>query len=151
MINGKQKIKKDDWGTPNYLYDQLNARFNFTLDVACTTNNCKSPYGLYYDKGIDGLKESWCGERVFCNPPFSEKDKWIRKACKEITQGDCPLVVMILPNCIDTRAFNDCIYNQFKWEHLPYRVSFLDEEGKAVPGNPSGTIIVYFWKNIKRK
>jgi hypothetical protein len=99
----------------------------------------------------DGLRDRWLDYRVFCNPPFSEKNKWIEKAAYEVEEGDCPLCVMILPNCIDTKIFNEKIHGRYYWEHLPFRISFLDENNKPINGNPSGSIIVYFWKNIVRE
>ena len=154
MICGKDKIKKDDWETPNWLFNQLNARFNFTLDSACTKKNCKvKNKNRLIQKSIfkkKGLTISWNNERVFCNPPFTQKNIWIKKAYDEVMSGKCPLVIMILPNCIDIVSFNKYIDKIFYWQHLPYRVAFIDEKGKSVKGNPSGTIIVYFWKNIIR-
>ena len=143
MISGKQKIKKDDWRTPDWLFSQLHARFNFTVDAAADPLNDKIDRFF-----ADGLREDWNKERVFCNPPFSQKKDWIVKAYKEVSIKKCPLCVMILPNCIDTQSFNHYIHKNFHWEHLPSRVSFWDENNKPISGNPSGTIIVYFWKEI---
>jgi hypothetical protein len=157
MINGKQKIKTDEWKTPGWLFNQLNARFNFTIDAAAHHWACK----VYQEKIIngkvvnwpnffaDGLEASWKNHRVWCNPPFSDKKTWIKKAHDEVL-SDCPLCVMPLPNCIDTIYFNKYIDKKFHWEHLPYRVSFLDENNKPISGNPSGTILVYYWDKIVR-
>lgn len=142
----KQPIKSDEWRTPPDLFKQLNVRFYFTMDAAATSKN--STTFLYLK---DGLSDTWSNERIFCNPPFSQKAEWIKKMHDEVIHCDCPLCVMILPNCIDTKAFNKYIHGTFHWEHLPYRVSFLDENGNKVNGNPSGTIIVYAWKKIERK
>jgi len=144
-INGKQKSKKDDWQTPGWLFSQLNSRFGFHVDAAAISQNTKLV--RFFD---DGLSSSWAELRIFCNPPFSNKATWMEKAYDEVLHGGCPLCVMILPNCIDTVAFNQYVHGTFHWEHLPYRVSFLDDSGKPVSGNPSGTIIVYFWKRIKK-
>lgn len=63
----------DNFETPKHIFYQLDRIFNFQIDAACTLENCKCPVGFYYDKGFDGLEESWEDKRVFCNPPFSEK------------------------------------------------------------------------------
>lgn len=143
MISGKQKIKKDDWKTPDWLFKKLNNRFVFTVDAASTEENKKT-----YTRMLDGLVCSWRDQRVFCNPPFSTKSQWMKKAHDEVLNGGCHLCVMLLPNCIDTIAFNEYVHGKFYWEHLPHRVSFLDDNGTPIKGNPSGTIIVYFWKKI---
>ena len=89
---------------------------------------------------------------LFCNPPFSKKAEFIAKAYNEVVNGECPVVVMVLPsNCMDCRAFHKYIYKQFYYEILEGRVSFIDPTtGKAAKGNNSGTTVVYFKKGITR-
>lgn len=83
---------KDDWGTPQDLFGALNKEFGFTLDPCADDNNHKC--AKYYTKEQDGLAQSWAGETVFCNPPYSRKTKsnagqiaWVEKCYKE-AQGD---------------------------------------------------------------
>lgn len=92
------------------------------------------------------------GERVFCNPPFSKKAEFIAKAYDEVINGDCPVVVMVLPsNCQDSKAFQQYIKKNFFYETLSGRVAFIDPEtGEPQQGNNSGTTIVYFKKDITR-
>lgn len=148
----KMNVKgNDNFRTPDNVYSQLDSIFNFTLDAACTTKDCKAPYGLYYDQGIDALQVPWYG-RIFCNPPFSRKAEFIQKAYKEVMSGNCPIVVMILPsNCQDSRAFQTYIKKNFFYETLSGRISFIDPTtGEPMKGNNSGTTIVYFKKDITR-
>lgn len=84
---------KDDWGTPQDLFDALNKEFGFTLDPCADDNNHKC--AKYYTKEQDGLAQSWAGETVFCNPPYSRKTKsnagqiaWVEKCYKEAQGGD---------------------------------------------------------------
>lgn len=149
----KMNVKgNDNFQTPKHLFKQLNDIFNFTLDAACTREDCKCNTGYYYDAGIDALKMSWGGWRVFCNPPFSKKAAFIKKAYEEVINGDCPVVVMVLPsNCQDSKAFQQYIKKNFFYETLSGRVSFIDPETKQpMKGNNSGTTIVYFKKDITR-
>ena len=149
----KMNVKgNDNFRTPDNIYKQLNNIFNFTLDSACTTEDCKAPKGLYHDKGINSLEVSWGGERVFCNPPFSKKAEFIAKAYSEVMYGNCPIVVMILPsNCQDCKAFQKYIKKNFFYETLEGRLAFIDPETKQpMKGNNSGTTIVYFKKDIVR-
>lgn len=61
----KMNVKgNDNFRTPDHLFDQLNRIFNFTLDAACTREDCKCNTGYYYDAGIDALKMSWGGACV---------------------------------------------------------------------------------------
>ena len=92
------------------------------------------------------------GDRVFCNPPFSQKASFIKKAYEEVINGDCPIVVMVLPsNCQDSKAFQQYVKKNFFYETLSGRVAFIDPETKQpMKGNNSGTTIVYFKKDITR-
>ena len=149
----KMNVKgNDNFCTPDHLFEQLNQIFNFTLDAACTSENCLCKYGFCFDRGIDALQNSWKGQRVFCNPPFSQKAAFIEKAYNEVINGDCPVVVMVLPsNCQDSKAFQQYIKKKFFYETLSGRVAFIDPEtNKPMKGNNSGTTIVYFKKDITR-
>lgn len=143
---------QDGFQTPKYIFDQLNNVFNFTLDLACNSTNKLCDKGFCFDLGQDALIESWGGvDRYFCNPPFSKKSDWIEKAHDEVLNGDCNLVVMILPsNSMDSKAFHKYVFGKFHYEILEGRISFIDPEtNKPAKGNNSGTVIIYFKKKIK--
>ena len=93
------------------------------------------------------------GVRCFCNPPFSQKADFIKKAHDEVLNGNCPICVMVLPlNSMDTKAFHQYIQNKFIYEVLEGRISFIDPAtNKPKSGNNSGTVIVYFKKKISTK
>ncbi len=70
----------DNFRTPQGIYDQLDRIFNFTLDAACTREDCKAPDGLYHDEGVDALACSWGGgsacfaiRRLAKRPPLSKR------------------------------------------------------------------------------
>lgn len=86
----------DDRGTPPELFDPLNARFVFTLDVAAAHHNAKCE--RYYTLEDDGLAQSWAGERVWCNPPYNARDlaAFTAKAWHE-WERDAELIVMLVP------------------------------------------------------
>ena len=75
---------------PN-LFRRIDAEFHFTIDVAANAENAKCE--RFYTREEDGLIQPWSGERVWCNPPYSELRAWIAKASAEINV----LVVMLLP------------------------------------------------------
>lgn len=64
---------KDDWGTPQDLFDALNKEFNFTLDPCADNNNHKC--AKYYTIEQDGLAQSWAGETVFATRHIAGKQK----------------------------------------------------------------------------
>lgn len=95
--------KNTDWETPKELFSGLNNIFNFTLDPCASKENALLPH--YLTKEMDGLKVSWKGHRVFCNPPYGrELGKWIKKAYEESAQ--CPIIVVLCPARTDTKYFH---------------------------------------------
>jgi phage N-6-adenine-methyltransferase len=87
--------KVDDRATRWEDFSPLHERFNFTIDVAASEENAKLP--RYFTLKDDGLRQPWTGERVWCNPPYSECARWVEKAWDSICDGGCELVVMLLP------------------------------------------------------
>lgn len=83
----------DDRATPPELFNPLHERFRFTLDVAALPHNTKCE--RYFTPDDDGLEQSWAGERVWCNPPYSDIKSWVTKAWAESVMAN--LIVMLLP------------------------------------------------------
>lgn len=109
---------KDDWGTPQAIYDTLNKEFGFTLDACADESNYK--HENYYTAAVDGLKMNWGGQIVFCNPPYSKKTKnnpgqeaWIKKCFEESSEHGAT-VVMLIPSRTDTKAFHNFILGKAK-------------------------------------
>lgn len=84
-------IGADRRTTPPALFDVLHARFSFTVDVAALPVNAKLPH--FYTPDDDGLAQDWGGERVWCNPPFSDVRPWVEKAAAR----EAELTVQLLP------------------------------------------------------
>ena len=117
--------KSDEWGTPQDIFDGLNEEFNFTLDACATDENHK--VDQYYTKEENGLEHSWGGQRVWCNPPYSEIDKWVEKAFRE-TRHDNTLVVMLIPSRTDTKYFHDFIYQRTEIRFVRGRLKFVSKD-----------------------
>ena len=151
MIMNQKGRGNDFFQTPPYIFQQLNKIFNFEIDIACNYDNCLCMNGFYHDLDQDALTSNWGGYRAFCNPPFSQKAEFIKKAHDEVMNGNCPICVMILPIlAMDTIAWHDYIEGKFEYEVLKGRISFIDPEtGKPRGGNNCGTVIVYFRKRIE--
>ena len=60
--------KSSEYSTPQELFNALNCIFRFDLDPASTHENAKCE--KHFTKEEDGLKQSWEGHSVFCNPPY---------------------------------------------------------------------------------
>ena len=127
----------DEWGTPQEMFDKLDAEFHFTLDPCATEENAKCKD--YYTMQENGLLPSWGGQRVFCNPPYSSIGQWVHKAYYE-AQKDNTLVVLLIPARTDTRWFHDYIYHRAEVRFIKGRLKFGDAKNSA----PFPSMIVVF-------
>lgn len=120
----------DDRATLPVYMVQFAERFGeFTLDVAAADHNAKAP--RYFTKEQDGLAQTWAGEHVWCNPPYSDIYPWVHKAWAEHerTRG----IVMLLPaNRTEQKWWQKLVEprrdragSALRAEFLPGRMRFL--------------------------
>ena len=142
----------DDRETTRSVFDPLHERFRFTVDVAAAAHNTKLP--RYYDLDRNGLLQSWDGERVWCNPPYSNIRPWVEKAWVERAE----LVVMLLPaNRTEQKWWQDLIephlrakQPDFACEFLPDLVRFIRKGQTRVEPNdrpPFGCCLLIWGDN----
>jgi len=113
----------DERETPDELFATLHSLWDFTLDACATDENAK--LRTYFTKAQDGLKQSWKGHRVWCNPPFSDIATWVRKA----SAFEADVCVLLVPAWTDRRWWHDLIEPFRDRPHSGVRVNFL-------PGRP---------------
>ena len=120
--------KSNEWATPQWLFEKLNAKYRFTLDPCATNENAKCD--KYYTINEDGLSQDWQGEIVFCNPPYGrELPKWIKKCADEAKKGVS--IVMLIPARTDTKAFHEYIYKTYRIEFIKGRLKFGESKNSA--------------------
>lgn len=116
----------DDMGTPWEVFNQWQQRFHFTIDVAAAPHNAKLP--RYHSIADDGLAQSWTGERVWCNPPYSNIRPWIEKAWDEWDHTGLPMgcIVMLLPaNRTEQGWWQDLVEHVLHQRRADFRAEFL--------------------------
>lgn len=129
--------KTVEWETPQALFDGLDAIYHFTLDAAATPENAKCE--RFFTAEDDGLKQSWAGETVWCNPPYGRQiNAWVKKAWEESRQPGTR-VVMLLPARTDTAWFHDYAMKGFV-KFLKGRVKF----GGAKNSAPFPSMLLFF-------
>ncbi len=74
-VDHYQGERKQDRRTPRAFFEKLNGRFGFTLDGAATAENALLPRF-----STEQAPVSWEGERVFCNPPWSDVRPFVELA-----------------------------------------------------------------------
>ncbi len=124
-----------EWETPQFLFDQLDAVYHFTLDPCATEQNAKC--ARFYTREQDGLVQPWTGT-VFLNPPYGrELGKWIQKAYEASLAG--ATVVCLVPARTDTRWFHElCLQGRITF--LRGRLKF----GNAQNSAPFPSMLVVF-------
>ena len=108
----------DHWATPKWLYDKLNAEFNFDFD----------PCPLNAD--FNGLMVEW-GKSNFVNPPYNriDKPKFIQKAFDEWRKGK--KCVLLIPAATGTKQFHDLILPYAEIRFLKGRIAFAGYNSKG--------------------
>ena len=144
----------DDRALPPEDFAKLNERFKFTLDAAAAPHNAKLPN--YYSEQNCGLSNSWRGERVYCNPPFSDIRPWIEKAWSE--SDHCPVIVMLLPaNRTEQTWWQEGVepyrdrHSILRVEFLPGRLRFLSPGESTVKPNsrpPFGCCLLIWQREV---
>ena len=106
----------DDWGTPDYIYNELNKEFNFDFDPCPLQHNLED---------WNGLEVEW-GSCNFVNPPYSRKLKeaFVKKAIEESKKGK--ICVLLLPVSPSTVLFHDYILpNKKEIRFIKKRIKFI--------------------------
>ncbi len=139
----------DDRATPPWVFAGFNLRFRFTVDAAASPHNAK--LRRYFSVDNDGLSAPWTGERVWCNPPFSNIKPWVEKALRR----EADLVVLLLPSNRTEQAWwqeliePERIMGTVKVEFLQGRMRFIAARDSKVRPNqrpPFGVCLVIVWK-----
>lgn len=104
--------ERSDYLTPDCILTEIfadleNAGINFNgvfdLDVCCNQKNI--PAKRHYIEGeTNGLTADWCGVS-YCNPPFNECDKWVKKAFAEFEKG--VVCVLLIPARPETKYWQE--------------------------------------------
>ena len=123
----------DDRATPPEVFGPLHDRFGFTVDAAAAPHNAKLP--RFWTVSDDGLAQSWAGERVWVNPPYSHPNlaAWTAKAWREWLDEGPSLIVLLVPaNRTEQQwwqelvePYRDMPGSDLHAEFLPGRMRFL--------------------------
>jgi phage N-6-adenine-methyltransferase len=133
--------KKDDWETPQELFDVINAEFDLWLDVCATAANAKCD--VFYSPEVDGLAQEWHG-RCWMNPPYGDEiGQWVEKASLAALHNEAT-VVCLLPARVDTGWWWQwCIYGEVRF--LRGRLRF----GGGESGAPFPSAVVIFGPHVE--
>ncbi|OYL18452.1 DNA methylase [Shigella sonnei] len=100
ILIGKHHGGSDCWRTPFLLFKNLHREYSFSLDGAATEHDALLP--RFTD---DIHNQSWVGEKVFCNPPYSDIPSFLVKA------SESDLAVFLIPHRANTSYWLRHIYS----------------------------------------
>lgn len=139
----------DDRATDPVVFARWHDRFRFTVDAAAAEHNARLP--RYWTRRDDGLAQPWTGERVWCNPPYSDIRPWIEKAWLL----EAELVVMLLPaNRTEQRwwqeliePYRDAHGSELRVEFIAGRLRFIQpgRDGIAPNERPPFGVCLCVW------
>lgn len=136
----KFESHKQEWETPDDLFNRLNEEFHFDIDLAADSRNCKCV--PYYNRKDNALNQTWKGT-CWLNPPYGAKEHklsdWVKKAYLETRKRGCT-VVMLIPARTNTRWWHDYCMKATEIRFLNGRPKF----GDAEHGLPQPLALVVF-------
>jgi phage N-6-adenine-methyltransferase len=120
--------RRQDWSTPEKLFQSLHSEFSFTVDVCAEPANTKCPQ--FFSPEQDGLRQDWRGV-CWMNPPYGRAiGAWGKKAFQSSRKG--ATVVCLLPARTDTRWWHDFVLpHAAEVRFLRGRVKFGGQENSA--------------------
>lgn len=131
MINkGLFTSDKDDWETPQKLFDEIDKHFDFTYDLAASESNHKCY--RYFTKEDNALEKDWeqLEGWLWCNPPYGREIKeWVKKASESEAR-----VVMLIPARTDKSYWHDYIFGKAEIHFIRGRLKF---EVDGIAGGPA--------------
>lgn len=116
--------KKQDWETPQALFDALHDEFDFGLDAAANAENAK----CFQFIEEDSLHANWAyavpgTHAIWLNPPYGKDiGEWIEKAYRESLKG-CTVVVLTFVRS-DTKWWHDWAMKAAEIRLIKGRIKF---------------------------
>ena len=140
---------KDDWETPDELFNQLDKEFDFDVDLAATKENAKCDFFISPEE--DAFKQNWnmingmiySRLKAWLNPPYGKGIiKWLEKCLEESAKG--LTIVVLLPARTDTKWFHK-FAKLTEIRFLPGRLTF---KGAPAPA-PFPSLLMIFRPETK--
>lgn len=131
--------------TPQWLFDSLNAEFDFKFDLACNEENAKTPN--FFTEKHDSLKQDWhkIDGWLWLNPPYSPLKPWIVKAQQENSKG--ARIVLLCPPIITSRYFQNWLPSEIRF--IVGRVPFL-LDGKELKSNTNDSCLLIYDSKVRQ-
>ena len=109
--DGSGDIKeRDEWETPEKIFDPLDRQYNFRFDCCATYENTKTEnFSSRFEK-LD-KSEEYIINPAWMNPPFSKAEKMFKEFFKKIDQG----VAIYRCDNLETKLYQNIILEKADW------------------------------------
>jgi phage N-6-adenine-methyltransferase len=122
------------WGTPADLFAGLHREFGFTLDGAADDDNA-----LLDVASTPSNPRPWVGERVFCNPPWSDIAPFVEMAAR------ADLAVLLVPARTNVRWFHRALEMGATLRYFKGRPKFVNPDHRGAGHNsPVDCLLLIF-------
>lgn len=140
---------RDEWASPQWLYDWCNLRYRFGIDLAASERNAKCP--LYFSLSLNAFSVDWldfvreqgAAPVGFLNPPYSDITPWMQKAVEQAKRGFT--TVMLCPADNGEDRYGDFVHGvASEYRTITGRIAFLNADGRPVSGNTRGSALIVY-------
>lgn len=129
--DGKGNIEaRDEWETPQWLFDILHKQYNFNIDLCASNSNtkCNSFFdkNLLFENQVNFFKSKL--DRCWMNPPFSKALEMFKHFFKVIGKG----VAIYRYDNFETKIWQEVIFPNASWVFIPNkRIAYEGMDGKG--------------------
>jgi len=139
--------KRDSWQTPQWLFDWANRRYSFQWDLAASIHNRKCDHHINIDDNALSIFWEDFDGFLWCNPPYSETGKWLKKAWESARKG--ARVAMLVPTPNGENSYRNYVFGKAsEIIFINGRIGFElpNDDGTATPvnGNTRGSCLVVY-------
>ncbi len=115
--------ERDDWQTPQWLFDKLNEQYDFNFDCCAEEDNTKCRYYHSDFENVDVLiKDAWM------NPPFTKAYNMFQNFFRVVSKG----VAIFRCDNMETKIWQEVILKHATWIFIPKgRISYEGKIGKG--------------------
>lgn len=126
----RSKAKVDEWD----------------IDVAACAESHRAHFYYSAERGEDGVGLAWAVPRIFCNPPWSDIEPWVKRAFRLFggAEADVEVIGMLLPGGRTHRPWWQKWIEPFRdrppgWWNFRLETHYPPERfSYGGPGNPRG-------------
>jgi len=130
--------RKEDWGTPQDMFDKLDSVFDFKVDLCASKDNTKTQ--LYISEEIDIMSldagfsvDAFIGARdyLWVNPPYKTRGGTGNYVARAVELAGSRGLVCLIPASVGSKWWLENVWANFEAFIFPRRFNFEGAEGSG--------------------